>query len=185
VNTDVGEMAGGAVVELISSDNLEGLLTVDEVDMAALDVKEPATVTLDTWPDTPLKGMVISIDPKSTAGSNADVVNFGVHISLEKSNLPLRDGMTINATITTFDLKGVLLVLNGAVTLENGKYYVNLITSSGTKKTEVKIGVHSNQYTQILSGLKAGDEVQANGLTAPVRTGGGFGGGGGARVPGD
>lgn len=182
VNVDPGEMASGPVVQIISADNLEGLLTVDEVDMASLDVKEPVSITLDTWPDTTLKGRVIAIDPTPTVGANADVINYGVHISIDKTDLPLRVGMTINATITTFNLKGVLLAPNGAVALENGKYYVNLVTGGQPKRTEVKIGVHNTQYTQILSGLKEGDEVQVNGLTAPVRSSGpgAFGGSPGA-----
>ena len=97
--------------------------------------------------------------------------------------------MTLNATITTFDLKGVLLVPNGSVTLDtDGKYYVNLVSNGQPKKTEVKIGVHNTQFTQILSGLKEGDEIQVSGLSAPVRSGGaggfggGFGGGGGPRI---
>ncbi len=130
----------------------------------------------------------MAIDPTPTVGSNADVINYGVHISVDKSDLPTLVGMTINATITTFNLKGVLLVPNGAVTLDtDGKYYVSLVANGQAKKTEVTIGVHNSQSTQILTGLKAGDVIRVNGLTAPVRAGGGggFGGGGFRGGPGD
>ncbi len=179
INTDAGETASNAVISMISGDNMEALLLVGETDMSSLAVGEPVTFTLSTWPDTTLKGKVIGIDPTPTAGTNADVINYGIHISVDKTNLPILVGMTVNATITTFDLKGVLLVPNGAVTLDtDGKYYVNLVSHGQIQKTEVKIGVHNTQYTQIVSGLNAGDEIQVSGLTAPVRNNnpGGFGG---------
>ena len=188
VNTDVDETASSSVVEMISADNLEALVLVGETDMASLKVGEAVRFTLSTWPDTTLTGKVIAIDPKPTAGSNADVINYGVHISVDKTSLPIMDGMTANATITTFDLKGVLLVPNGAVTLDtDGKYYVTLVANGQSKKTEVTIGVHNSQYTQILTGLKAGDVIQVSGLAAPVRSGGapgGFGGGVTRGIPG-
>ncbi len=189
INTDVGETASGGVLSMISSANLEGLVLVGETDMASLKAGEPVAFTLSTWPDTTLKGKVTSVDPTPTAGSNADVINYGVHISVDKTDLPIMVGMTINATITTFDLQGVLLVPNGSVTLDtDGKYYVSLVSDGGApKKTEVKIGVHNTQYTQILSGLKEGDMILVSGLAAPVRSGGpgGFGGGfGGPRIGG-
>ena len=88
VSTDVGETASGGVVQMMSAANLEGLVMVGE-DMASLQPGEPATFTLSTWPDTALKGKVTSVDPTPTAGTNADVINYGVHISVDKTNLPI------------------------------------------------------------------------------------------------
>lgn len=179
VNTQIGASASSTVINMISADNLEGQLLIGETDMAALSIGEPVTFTLSTWPDTTLKGKVIGIDPTPTVGTNADVINYGVRISVDNTDLPILVGMTINATITTYNLKGVLLVPNGAVILDtDGKYYVYLVSNGQSQKTEVKIGVHNSDFTQIVSGLSEGDEIQVSGLTAPVRNGnpGGFGG---------
>ena len=193
LNTDVGETVSGPAVQMISSNNLEVLLLVGETDMASLAVGNPASFTLSTWPSTTITGKVTAIDPTPTVGSNADVINYGVHISVDKTSLPIMVGMTANATITTFDLSNVLLVPNGAVTLDStsGKYYVNQVSNGQTKRVQVTIGVHNTQFTQILSGLKAGDEIQVSGLSASGTTGGArggggflFGGGGGGPRPG-
>jgi RND family efflux transporter MFP subunit len=186
ISADVGETASGVVIEIISTDNMEGLLTVGEADMTSLAINQPVTFSLSAWPSTTLTGKVIAIDPAPTSDSTSDVVNYGITISVDKTDLPILVGMTINATITTFDLKGVLLAPNGAVTLdEDGKYYVSQVVNGQTQKTEVKIGVHSSQYTQILSGLKEGDEIQVSATTSSsssTRSGAGAGmmmGGGG------
>jgi len=156
------------VIEMIGSDSLEGLLSVGEADMTSLAVGQQVDFTLSAWPSETLHGKITAIEPAPTSDSTSDVVNYGVHISVDKTDLPVRVGMTISATITTFDLKGVLIVPNDAVTLgEDGKYYVNQVVNGQTQKTEVTIGVHSTSYTQILTGLKAGDEVEASATTTP------------------
>ena len=166
VNTDVGETASGVVIEMIGSNSLEGLLSVGESDMTSLSVGQQVNFTLSAWPSETLHGQVTSIDPSPTSDSTSDVVNYGVHISVDKTDLPVRVGMSISATVTTFDIKNALIVPNDAVTLgEDGKYYVNQVVNGQTKKTEVTIGVHSTTYTQILTGLKAGDEVEASATT--------------------
>lgn len=188
VSTAVGETASSAVIDMISADNLEGLLSVGESDMTSLKVGEAVSFTLSAWPSSTLHGQVTAIEPSPTSDSTSDVVNYGVHISVDKSDLPVLVGMSISATITTFDLKGVLLAPNGAVALgSDGKYYATQVVNGQTKKTEVTIGVHNSQYTQILSGLKEGDVVQVTGTTTTTssRVGGGMiMGGGGPGGPG-
>jgi len=171
VNVHEGEMASGVVLQIITTDQLEGLLEVGEVDLANLSVNQPATVTLDAWPTTNLIGHVTGIDPAPVVSANNDVVNYGVRIALDKTDLPIRTGMSFRATVQTFNLKHVLLVPNGAVTLENGKYYVAVIGPDKSQiKVEVTIGVHNFDQTQILSGLEEGDVVVVNALAIPIQS---------------
>ena len=179
VNVHEGEMAGGAVVQIITADRLEGLLDVGEVDLANLSLNQPATITLDAWPTVALTGRVTGIDPAPVVSSNSDVVNYGVHLTIDPTDLPIRTGMSFRATIQTFNMKHVLLVPNGAVTLEDGKYYVTLVNADKSqKKVEVIIGVHNFDQTQILSGLEEGNEVVVNSIAVPVGTFGPGAGGG-------
>jgi RND family efflux transporter MFP subunit len=175
VTISAGEVPSGGAIEMITSDDLEVVLKVDEVDMASLDVNQPVSLTLDTWPDKPLTGKVLSIDPKAapSAADSSDVVNYYVHVTIDKNDLPIRVGMTANATITVFDLKNVLLVPNSAVSQQGGKFTVTIVTASGSEKTEITIGMRNSQFTQVLSGLKAGDVVRINnpaGLTSGTAT---------------
>ncbi len=168
VNVDVGEAAAGPVVELVTADQLEVVLDVDEGDVGALKLGQPATVTFEAYLATPVTAKVISIAPKANAMSN--VVNFEVHLGLDETDLDLRAGMTANVSIQTFSAKNVVLAPNAAIFLDQntGKNYVNLITPQGAQKTEVVLGSRNEQYSEIASGVKPGDQLLIGGSPAAL-----------------
>lgn len=53
----------------------------------------------------------------------------------------------------------VLCVPTDAVNKEGASYYVNLYEDGETIRTEVKIGMRDGMYTEILTGISAGDKV--------------------------
>jgi len=178
-----GEQADGEVVELVS-DELKVVLSVDEIDVGILSPGQPAVITLETWPDVDIAGEIVSIAPKS--GNNGDgIVTYDVQINLdEPPNLPILVGMTANAKLITARNEGVVLVPNAAITAdrEEGTFWVNLVTGQTeagptTEKVEVTIGLKDDDFTQIISGLSAGDEVLIGELAAPIQQFGQFGGG--------
>jgi HlyD family secretion protein len=167
VNTAVGESVSGPVVEMVTMNALNVVLDIDEVDIGSVDAKQAVTVTFDAYPGVQVKGKVVSISPKSEAASSNDIVQYEVKVSLDKAEVKLLVGMTANATIQTYNLTNVLLVPNSAIfpNKDNGTYYVNVVSKDGVKKTDVTIGTHNGEYTQVLSGIKAGDELQINDTT--------------------
>ena len=83
--------------------------------------------------------------------------------------------MTANADLITADFSDVLLVPNSAITADRtaGTYAVNVVTShqDGQAVTETKavtIGAKSDKFTEITSGLEAGDEVVLGTIEAPI-----------------
>jgi len=186
VHVTPGELASGLVVEMIAAERLEIILNVDEVDIGKLAVGQPATVTLETWPDVELASEVTAIAPRANSGSNGAVA-YEVHIGLPESNLPVLVGMTANADLLTANRENVLLVPNAAIHPDrrNGTYSVTVVRrdQQGALETvpvNVEIGLKDNQFTQIVSGLVEGDEVLLGTLSAPTSTGG-FGPGRGGR----
>jgi HlyD family secretion protein len=177
-----GERTGGEVVELITS-QLKVVLRVDEIDVGLLAPGQPAVVTLETWPTVEIPGEIVSIAPSATNDSNG-VVTYDVQINLtEPEALPIRVGMTANARLITAQSEDVLLVPNAAITADrqNGTYSVNLVTAEEegepvTQEVVVTIGFRDDNYTQITSGLNAGDEVLVGELEAPIIRFGNFGG---------
>lgn len=182
VNVRPGETASGVVVEMVDLNSLEVALDVDEVDIAQVARGEPAAVTLETWPDDPLTGEVTAIVPQPVAGS--DLVVYRVYLSLAETDLPLRAGMTADATLTTGELTDVLLLPSEAIQVDRdrGTYRVQRVTSGPdgaetVEVVEISVGQRSGGFTQVTGGLEAGDEVLIdNGV--PVR-GVGAGNGGG------
>jgi macrolide-specific efflux system membrane fusion protein len=93
--------------------------------------------------------------------------------------------LTANAELVTAERAGVLLIPNRAITAdrETGPYTVNLFGDGTITQVEVGIGLRDQAYTEIISGLEAGDELIVgeykevlNFMQGPPRAVHGFGG---------
>jgi HlyD family secretion protein len=166
---------------------MEVVLNVDEIDIGDLAVGQAAVVTLESWPETEIESEIVYIAPYSNSSPESPVVTYEVRLTLQETELPIRVGMTANASLITAQRENVLLVPNSAINADraSGTYSVNLVTadSSGSQtitEVPVTIGLRDGRYTQITGGLQAGDEV-AVGNTLPVQNliGSGNGNGGG------
>lgn len=177
----VGELASGPVVELVDLTTLELVLSVDEADLSAVAEGQTAALTLVSFPNETLSGTVRMIEPAAAAGASG-VVSYDVYLALAETDLPVRVGMTADASLITAQRRDVLLVPNAAVRADRqtGKYYVNLAGSGTVVETEVAIGLRDSQNTEITSGLRSGDQLVID-YQPPIDTfagpGGPFGGG--------
>ncbi len=165
VHVNEGELANGILVEMVDSSSLELVLAVDEVDIGDIRVGQTAVITLETWPDEEIAGEVMSIAPQANATFSA-LVTYDVFLNLDETDLPIRVGMTADASLATADYSDILLVPNAAINAdrEKGTYSVNLVTtdSSGRQtmtETAVSIGLRDGRYTQIIDGLAEGDQL--------------------------
>lgn len=86
---------------------------VDETDVSAVALSQPATVKVDAFPDVTLQGHVTEIanSPKITdSGTQEQQTNFEVDIGVESPPPNLRPGMTADVEIRTAKRDGVLTV---------------------------------------------------------------------------
>ncbi|NJN55329.1 MAG: efflux RND transporter periplasmic adaptor subunit [Anaerolineae bacterium] len=188
VHVHAGEEANGILVEMVDPASLEVVLDVDEVDIGKINEGQPATLTLESWPDVEITAEVVSIAPTTTQDNSA-VVSYQVYLRLGENDLPVLVGMTANANLITDEVKDVLLVPNGAITAnrEKGTFTVNRMTTDAEgvasfEEVEVTIGLRDGRFTQITSGLNEGDELLVGTLTPRFQFGNGDGppeGGGG------
>jgi HlyD family secretion protein len=157
-----GELVNGPVAELVNISSLQVVLDVDEIDVGHIRLRQPALITLESWPDRELQGQVVSISPKAKVADQ--IVTFEVHLDFDAQDLPVLTGMTADAELTTIEQEDVLLVPNWAIVAdrENNAYYVNRLDSvegESLTRVEVTIGLRDARYTEITSGLKEGDRV--------------------------
>jgi HlyD family secretion protein len=159
VSVAVGEWASGLAVELVDTGSLEVVLDMDEIDIGAVAVGQPAVVTLEAWLDEELTGQVVSIAPKAKVQS--EIVTYQVHLRFQAGDLPVLTGMTANAELITANRENVLLVPNRAITADRqaGKYYVTRVEGQETVQVEVTIGLRDKNHTEVTSGLEAGDKL--------------------------
>ena len=166
-----GEIANGPAIDIADTNNLEVVLSVDEVDIGDLAVGQPAVITLETWPDQEIIGEIVSISPKATVDNSA-IVSYEVRLSLDEIDLPIRIGMTAEADLITAAKKNVLLVPTQAITPNRaaGTYTVNLVETGPdgritTRTVEVTTGLKDGAYTEITGGLQEGDQLALKVLT--------------------
>ena len=166
-------------------------VTLAESDVSSVKVGQKAKLTFDALSTVSLTGSVTSMD---TSGTNSSgVVSYTATITPDVGNNAILGGMTVTVEIVTFALADVLAVPTTAVkTGTNGTKYVLVMGTSGVPtQTTVEVGEADDTYTQITSGLTAGQEVVTASVTASstattsrtgttTRSGGGLLNGGGA-----
>jgi len=159
-----GEIAAGPVVGLVDLGSLEAVLQVDEVDVGNLAVGQPATITLESYPDTEIAAEVSSIAPAAGASATG-LVTYDVRLRLGQSSVPLLAGMTANATLVTAEKRDVLLVPNEAIQVDrtSGTYSVRRQSGETVETVEIVIGLRDSQYTEVREGLSAGDVLLIGG----------------------
>jgi HlyD family secretion protein len=109
-----------------------------------------------------LKGKIERIAPTSTTVSG--VVSYSVRVLLDKSQAPLKAGMTANTSVVLEKRENVLLVPNWAIRRDNqsGKSFLTVQADDKTaREVEVKTGLRNETLTEIVSGASKGQVVLA------------------------
>jgi HlyD family secretion protein len=153
----------------------------EESDAARVAPNQKVRVTFDAVPDLERDGTVLSVAP---GGVNiSGVTNYYATVLLTNTDPRLRNGLTAETGVLVNELDNVLLVPNAAIIRQGGRTFVNTPGPDGNPvQTPFQPGVAGDNTTQVLSGLREGQEIQlpqANVSTNPGAGGGGGGGGGG------
>ena len=176
--------ANTVVLKLVDPAVFEVSASVDEIDVSQVQVGQEATVSLDALTDVELSGNVSSIS--SFANSQSGVVSYSVTILVTSipSGVQLRQGMSATATITNQLATNVLLVPTKAISNSSTNPAVTVMVNGVTEVRAVTVGESNDEYTEIVSGLNAGDEVVVTSTTSSSSSSsssssqGGFSGGG-------
>ncbi len=189
VNIQAGQTVSAATVaiEIVDPSVVEMTATVDEIDVPQVKVGQKVSISLDALPNDEFSGVVSTI--AILGNSQSGVVSYPVTVDVTvPSGVMLRQGMSATATITTQEIDNVLLVPVAAVSgSSTNNPTVTVMVNGVPEVRQVKVGQSNDQYTQILSGLNAGDEVvvaYTSSSSSSSSSGsrgigiGGFGGGG-------
>ena len=154
-------------VHLVDTRTIKMTGIIDEIDITKVKVGQNAILTVDALPGQKLNGHVTFVSPFGTLMTG--VVNFPVEIYLDPlEGVELRGGLTATADIIIGQRENVLMVPNRAVKGLAGDYWVDVVkdpSSATTEKRTVKIGMQNKKLTEIVSGLKEGEQV----LIEPIK----------------
>lgn len=134
---------------------------VDEADIAHVYMGQAARIKVESFRDRVFHGKVTKIAPLGVEKDN--VTTFEVRVSIDNPGGELKANMTANAEILLDEHKGVLTVPENAVSYDNQKNaFVDVPDRNqkeGTRKVPIKVGLSNGSVTEVVSGLKEGDEV--------------------------
>ncbi|MCS7053789.1 MAG: efflux RND transporter periplasmic adaptor subunit [Ignavibacterium sp.] len=164
--------------------NIEAVVEVDENDVVLVSIGDTAEIKVDAIKDKVIKGVVTQIGNSAITkgfGTQEEVVNFEVRIKLIELDDRLRPGMSCSADISTETVENVIAVPIQSVTARtdvkkdeeemkdqaslntNNKKepeeIVFIVENSTAKSVKVKTGISDDNYIEIKSGLKGGEEV--------------------------
>jgi RND family efflux transporter MFP subunit len=159
-----------AFITLVDLDRPQVTASFSETDAAKIKPGQAATVTVDALPNKQLAAHVVSVDTTETVVSN--VVTYGVTLLLDRSVAALKPGMTVSAAVIVSKRDGVLHVPNAAVSTNGGSSTVTVLDAKGVQQQRpVTVGVVGDDATEIVSGLKAGENVVVSSAAASQLTG--------------
>ena len=134
---------------------------VDEADIAHVYMAQPARIKVESFRDRLFYGKVTKIAPMGVEKDN--VTTFEVRVSINNPGGELKANMTANAEIMLDEHKNVLTVPENAVMYDGQKNAsVEIPDKSqkeGKSKVSVKVGLSNGSVTEIVSGLKEGQQV--------------------------
>jgi len=104
--------------------------------------------------DTQLRGSIVNISP---AVNNA-IVSFDIQLN-QKDSKVLRPNQKVDVFLVTATRNGVLRVANGPAFNGTDEQEVFVLKNGIAERRTVKTGLSNFDYVEVLSGLKAGDEV--------------------------
>jgi len=155
--------------------------SVDESDISKLKVGQPASFTVDAYPDKQFTGVVRQIRNAPVVTQN--VVTYVTVINVDNKDMLLKPGMTANVSIETMKKDDVVKIPNAAIRFrpKAGKETTQKTGNAAVEKSPkkkggqtvyilgkdntpvavtVKTGIASDRFVELLEGeLKENDEV--------------------------
>jgi HlyD family secretion protein len=134
---------------------------VDESDIASVYLGQPARIKVESYKDRTFNGKVTKISPMGVEKDN--VTTFEVRVSIDNAKGELKSMMTANAEILLGEHKNILMVPEGALLYDKDRKASLEIPDpnarEGKRKIPVTVGISNGEKTELLSGLKEGDQV--------------------------
>jgi len=176
VDIDEGDdISSGTTIATVITNNQIVTLSLNEVDIAKIEVGQQATLTFDAIENLTMTGKVAEVATVGTV--NSGVVSYDVTIALDSEDSQVKPGMSTSVAIVTDIDQDVLTVPSAAVkTADDGTYYVLVPAATGDTvmpqitQQAVTVGLDDDTSIEIVSGLSEGDQVVVSSAKSTTTT---------------
>lgn len=151
--------------------------TIDELDIALVELDQPVEITLDAIPELRLEGRVASIDLSPEPGVTS--TQYPVRVELQSSDPAVRIGMTAALSVLVAQEPEAVLVPNWALNFDpdSGEVFVFVHRGVERERRVIALGLRNQSFSQVVTGLEAGETVGVVLEQRPSGAPGGFFGG--------
>lgn len=151
---------GTSIVQLSDVTTMFVECAVVEADIAQVRAGQKVRIKTEAFKGVSVDGVVDRVNPAAKTENNITAVKVRVKI-LPGGKVQLVPGMTATCEFLTLEKKDVLIVPSQAVKREGDKAYVEVKSADPKKprRVDIKVGEVGNEGTEVLEGLKEGDEV--------------------------
>jgi membrane fusion protein (multidrug efflux system) len=143
------------VMVIVDSNRLRARLKVPEKMAAWVAVGQPVKVQVEAYPERAFEGSVWRMNPSVDPQTRS----FDVEALLENRDGLLKPGFFARASIVSSRVDEALVVPQDALRYLYGVYKVYTVDKSALHETEVKLGSREGAEVEIVSGVKAGEQV--------------------------
>jgi multidrug efflux pump subunit AcrA (membrane-fusion protein) len=169
---------GALLMEISDQRQLEVVVHINEIDIPKIRPGMPAKVTLAARPGSPMDAVVdrVAVAPLVTTATGPDagkVIVYPVSLRLPERPPELRQGMTATVDLTLDERGTVVRIPVLAFAEKEGKSLVRVGKGTVFSDREVTLGLKSDRFVEVTSGLKPGDVIAAR---YPAEEKGGRGG---------
>ena len=167
---------GRDVAAIVSLDQLQVKLELDQTQITGIKVSQQADVTIDALAGKMLKGKVTTIGQTARRPSVQGMTGisayatFPVIIDLQPDKKSLvRPGMRAGVNIVVRKIKNVIMVPNESIFQHKGKKVVYVKQNGGYEPVNVKCEETNGEFTIITHGLSADAKVSLNDLDTIIK----------------
>lgn len=159
---------GTTVAKIADMDDIIFRGHIDETEVAKLRVGMDVELRLGSMQDVKIPGTLDYIAPESEMQNGAKMFEIKATARVP-DGITIRSGYSANADIVLATARNVLSCYETAVSFENGKPYVYVLTSDPAdmqhqqfERRPVEIGVSDGLYIELKGGVKAGETLRGN-----------------------
>lgn len=170
--------AGTTLMNIADFNSLYATASIDEADIGHLEADLPVTVIAAAYSELEIPGVITYIAPVAEKVQNVPTFEVKIKILLDRihpDKLPsgksayqlIFPGMSVDVDIHIANKSDILLLPVEAISIVDGKHYVTVITGDNRlENREVKVGISNNIQTEIISGVKEGENIKLPELKA-------------------
>ena len=148
------------IIRISSEERLKIVTSVTEKDFPHVKKGMKVEIMVDAFPGRVFNGTVSIINPTLDPATRTGEIE----IHIPNKDLTLRSGMFAHIRLYLRERKGMVILSDALINVPGtGNYYVYVVENACAVQKNIKTGISQGEYTEVVSGLKAGEQVVVKG----------------------